>query len=99
MNFYDYYLIVLVFMIFSGLAVFCSMRKHLLLTLLSLEFLVLSLYFMFFVFLGFFGLSYYFILIFLTFAVCEGALGLGILVTMIRSCGSDSVMSLSILGW
>nr|YP_011031341.1 NADH dehydrogenase subunit 4L [Epidaus famulus]WQT73256.1 NADH dehydrogenase subunit 4L [Epidaus famulus] len=86
-------------MFLSGLFVFCSMRKHLLLTLLSLEFLSLSLYFYVFIYLCWYGLSYYFILIFLTFVVCEGALGLGILVCLIRGQGSDSISSLSILGW
>nr|DAC84428.1 TPA_asm: NADH dehydrogenase subunit 4L [Rhodnius pictipes] len=93
------YYVVFLFMAFSGLFIFCSMRKHLLLTLLSLEFLVLSLYFLFFLFLTFFSLSYYFILVFLTFAVCEGAMGLGILVTVIRCHGNDNISSLSILGW
>nr|DAD54571.1 TPA_inf: NADH dehydrogenase subunit 4L [Panstrongylus lignarius] len=86
-------------MIFSGLIVFCSLRKHLLLTLLSLEFMVLSLYFLFFSFLIMFDLSYYFILVFLTFSVCEGAMGLGVLVSMIRCHGNDNISSLSILGW
>nr|YP_009648740.1 NADH dehydrogenase subunit 4L [Panstrongylus rufotuberculatus]QDB64203.1 NADH dehydrogenase subunit 4L [Panstrongylus rufotuberculatus] len=89
----------LLFMIFSGLIVFCSLRKHLLLTLLSLEFLVLSLYFLFFSFLIMFNLSYYFILVFLTFSVCEGAMGLGVLVSMIRCHGNDNISGLSILGW
>nr|YP_009485626.1 NADH dehydrogenase subunit 4L [Inara alboguttata]AVZ00762.1 NADH dehydrogenase subunit 4L [Inara alboguttata] len=88
-----------VFMIFMGLFVFCSMRKHLLLTLLSLEFLVLALYFMFYIFMSVYGMSYYFVLVFLTFAVCEGALGLSILVTLIRGSGNDSVSSLSVLSW
>lgn len=86
-------------MVFSGLFIFCSMRRHLLLTLLSLEFLVLSLYFLFFLFLTLFGSSYYFLLVFLTFAVCEGAVGLGILVTIIRCHGNDGIRRLSILGW
>nr|YP_009659086.1 NADH dehydrogenase subunit 4L [Triatoma migrans]QCQ69470.1 NADH dehydrogenase subunit 4L [Triatoma migrans] len=89
----------LFFMIFSGLIVFFSLRKHLLLTLLSLEFLVLSLYFLMFYFLSFYDSSYYFILVFLTFAVCEGAMGLGVLVGMIRCHGNDHVSGLSILGW
>nr|YP_009485756.1 NADH dehydrogenase subunit 4L [Reduvius gregoryi]AVZ00892.1 NADH dehydrogenase subunit 4L [Reduvius gregoryi] len=90
---------VLFFMFFSGLFVFCSMRSHLLLTLLSLEFLVLVLYLLFFIFLCCYGLSYFFILVFLTFAVCEGSMGLSILVGLIRGHGGDSVSSLSILGW
>nr|YP_009485730.1 NADH dehydrogenase subunit 4L [Scipinia horrida]AVZ00866.1 NADH dehydrogenase subunit 4L [Scipinia horrida] len=87
------------FMFLTGLMVFCSMRKHLLLTLLSLEFLSLSLYFILFMFLINYGMNYYFTLVFLTFVVCEGALGLGILVCLIRSHGSDNISSMSILGW
>lgn len=83
----------------SGIYVFCSMRKHLLLTLLRLEFLALSLYYCLFIFLCYYGISYYFILIFLTFVVCEGALGLGILVCLIRGQGGDNISRLSILGW
>nr|QKN22822.1 NADH dehydrogenase subunit 4l [Linshcosteus costalis] len=94
-----FYFTALFFMIFSGLIVFCSLRKHLLLTLLSLEFLVLSLYFLFFYFLSLFDFSYYFILVYLTFAVCEGAMGLGVLVGMIRCHGNDNISGLSILGW
>nr|YP_009919160.1 NADH dehydrogenase subunit 4L [Paratriatoma lecticularia]QMP96796.1 NADH dehydrogenase subunit 4L [Paratriatoma lecticularia] len=97
MNIFCY--VSLIFMIFSGLIVFCSLRKHLLLTLLSLEFLVLSLYFLFFSFLALFDLGFYYILVFLTFAVCEGAMGLGVLVSMIRCHGNDNISSLSILGW
>nr|YP_008815292.1 NADH dehydrogenase subunit 4L [Oncocephalus breviscutum]AGO28009.1 NADH dehydrogenase subunit 4L [Oncocephalus breviscutum] len=96
---FDMFYIMLFFMGFSGLFVFCSMRKHLLLTLLGLEFLVLCVYSFFFYFLIFYGLSYYFVLVFLTFAVCEGVLGLGILIGIIRCHGNDSVSSLSILGW
>nr|YP_010596132.1 NADH dehydrogenase subunit 4L [Acanthaspis pedestris]WAJ48464.1 NADH dehydrogenase subunit 4L [Acanthaspis pedestris] len=99
MNYGNLYFFSVGSMILSGLFVFVSMRKHLLLTLLSLEFLVLSLYFMFFIFLGFFGMSYYFLLVFLTFSVCEGAMGLGVLVTLIRSYGNDNISSLSVLSW
>nr|QMP96771.1 NADH dehydrogenase subunit 4L [Eratyrus mucronatus] len=94
-----FYYVALFSIILSGLIVFCSLRKHLLVTLLSLEFLVLALYFMFFSFLVMFSLSYYFLLVFLAFSVCEGAMGLGVLVSMIRCHGNDNVSSLSILGW
>nr|YP_010596145.1 NADH dehydrogenase subunit 4L [Polididus armatissimus]WAJ48477.1 NADH dehydrogenase subunit 4L [Polididus armatissimus] len=86
-------------MLFSGLLTFCSMRKHLLLTLLSLEFLSLALYAMLFMYLYCYGFSMYFILIFMAFTVCEAAVGLGILVCLIRGHGNDNVSSLSILVW
>nr|YP_009648557.1 NADH dehydrogenase subunit 4L [Tetraphleps aterrimus]QCE31844.1 NADH dehydrogenase subunit 4L [Tetraphleps aterrimus] len=87
------------FMFFCGLIVFVSLRKHLLLTLLSLEYIVLTLFI--FVSINCSNLIYgsYFIIFFLTFTVCEGCLGLSILVSMIRCHGNDNVKSLSLLSW
>nr|WGO58207.1 NADH dehydrogenase subunit 4L [Allacta transversa] len=82
-------LICLCFMFFCGCLVFCSNRSHLLITLLSLEFIVLINYLMLYYFFCFFDYELYFLIIFLTFSVCEGVLGLSILVSMIRSCGND----------
>lgn len=91
------YLILII--IFSGISVFCSKRKHLLLTLLRLEYLVLIIFFIFFIFLLTIIIEGYFVLVFLTFSVCEGALGLGILVSLIRCHGNDNIISLSSLIW
>nr|UBN08779.1 NADH dehydrogenase subunit 4L [Macropanesthia kraussiana] len=74
---------------FSGIWVFSSNRKHLLTTLLSLEFIVLVLYMILFNYLNMFNFELFFMMIFVTFSVCEGALGLSILVSMIRSYGND----------
>nr|UPI55373.1 NADH dehydrogenase subunit 4L [Manocoreus sp.] len=89
----------ILFMFFSGVIVFSFTHKHLLMTLFSLEYLVLVLFLSMFILLLSFGFELYFILLFLTFTVCEGALGLGILVNMIRSHGNDLLSSLSILSW
>nr|YP_009050249.1 NADH dehydrogenase subunit 4L [Lygus hesperus]AHA82389.1 NADH dehydrogenase subunit 4L [Lygus hesperus]ANT45832.1 NADH dehydrogenase subunit 4L [Lygus pratensis] len=89
----------LFFMFISGLIIFCSMRKHMLLTLLSLEYIVLCVYiFMITFVLDFLG-DMYLILVFLTFSVCEGVLGLSILVTIIRSYGNDQVNTLFMFKW
>nr|QJT42851.1 NADH dehydrogenase subunit 4L [Agrilus mali] len=85
------------FTIMLGLLVFCSKRKHLLLTLLSLEFIVLSLYFLSSFSLSFFSYEFFFLMIFLTFSVCEGALGLSILVSIIRTHGNDYFQSFNVL--
>nr|AVN68031.1 NADH dehydrogenase subunit 4L [Balta sp. Cairns, Australia] len=77
------------FMFFCGCWVYCSNRKHLLIVLLSLEFIVLIIYIIIYYYLCFFIFELFFIVIFLTFSVCEGALGLSILVSMIRSFGND----------
>nr|QIT06487.1 NADH dehydrogenase subunit 4L [Lipothrix lubbocki] len=76
-----------------GIYNFTWKSKHLLIMLMSLEFMVLGLYF---------GLAVnmdvqIFNLIFLVFTVCTGAVGLGLLVAMGRVCGTSnmSVFNLS----
>ncbi|YP_009250840.1 NADH dehydrogenase subunit 4L (mitochondrion) [Cimex lectularius] len=83
----------------SGLFAYCSAYSHLLLMLLSLEYLVLILFLMFFVFFTGLGSGYYFILVFLSFSVCEGVLGLSLLVSLIRCHGNDNLMTMSMLVW
>nr|QWX90407.1 NADH deshydrogenase subunit 4L [Bradysia impatiens] len=94
MNLYMYFPIL---MFLSGCLVFISNRKHLLITLLSLEYLMLGLYlFMYMIFMKN-NFEMYFIMIFLVFSVCEGALGLSILVSMIRTHGNNFFQSFNSL--
>nr|UOU84963.1 NADH dehydrogenase subunit 4L [Empis opaca] len=86
-----------IFMFLMGIIVFISNRKHLLSMLLSLEFIVLSLFFLLFIYLNFLNFENFFSMMFLTFSVCEGALGLSILVSMIRTHGNDYFQSFSVL--
>jgi NADH-ubiquinone oxidoreductase chain 4L len=88
---------VLRLLVFTGVWVFISNRKHLLATLLRLEFIVLRLYSLLFLYLVNIGLEIYFTIVFLTFAVCEGALGLSILVSIIRTHGNDYFQSFRVL--
>lgn len=85
------------FIFFSGVLVFVSNRKHLLITLLSLEFIVLSLFLFLFLFLSLYNYEIFFRIIFLTFRVCEGALGLSILVRIIRTHGNNYFQSFNTL--
>lgn len=80
-----------------GLLVFVSNRKHLLSILLRLEYIVLILYFLLFIYLNLINFEIFFSIIFLTFRVCEGALGLSILVSIIRTHGNDYFQSFNIL--
>lgn len=80
-----------------GVFTFVSRRKHLLSTLLRLEFIVLCLFSILFYFLNIFRYEIYFSILFLTFRVCEGALGVSILVSIIRTHGNDYFNSFSIL--
>uniref|UniRef100_UPI0030FDF952 NADH dehydrogenase subunit 4L n=1 Tax=Panorpa chengi TaxID=757039 RepID=UPI0030FDF952 len=91
------YILMSIIMFVSGILVFSSKRKHLLVTLLSLEFIVLSLFFIMFVMLNLYSYETYFSMMFLVFSVCEGALGLSILVSMIRTHGNDFFQSFSVL--
>nr|YP_010184620.1 NADH dehydrogenase subunit 4L [Zicrona caerulea]QVH34052.1 NADH dehydrogenase subunit 4L [Zicrona caerulea]UCC46152.1 NADH dehydrogenase subunit 4L [Zicrona caerulea] len=90
---------ILLFNLFSGMAIFCSTRKHLLLSLLSLEYMVLVTFFSLFLVMYNFGYELYLTLMFLVFTVCEGALGLSILVSLVRSQGNDYLSSMSLLSW
>nr|YP_010268832.1 NADH dehydrogenase subunit 4L [Thetibates serena]UIG88152.1 NADH dehydrogenase subunit 4L [Thetibates serena]UIG88172.1 NADH dehydrogenase subunit 4L [Thetibates serena] len=87
------------YMFFCGMLIFCSFRKHVLLTLLSLEYLVIFIFFCFFYLLFFFNGEFNFLIIFLTFSICEGVMGLSVLVNMIRTHGNDMLMNLSGLLW
>lgn len=87
----------ILYLFFIGVIAFVSRRKHLLSTLLRLEFIVLSLFFLLFLFLNLLNFELYFSIIFLTFRVCEGALGVSILVSIIRTHGNDYFNSFSLL--
>nr|QUE26649.1 NADH dehydrogenase subunit 4L [Ilythea japonica] len=80
-----------------GMFVFVSNRKHLLSMLLSLEYLVLVMFYMLFMYLSILNYESFFSMMFLTFSVCEGGLGLSILVSMIRTHGNDYFQSFNIL--
>nr|QTZ18977.1 NADH dehydrogenase subunit 4L [Epicypta sp. WQY003] len=86
-----------IFLFLIGSLVFVSNYKHLLITLLSLEYMVLSLFFLLFILLSILNLELYFTMIFITFSVCEGALGLSILVSMIRTHGNNYMQSFNLL--
>nr|YP_009919074.1 NADH dehydrogenase subunit 4L [Simulium noelleri]QMP96667.1 NADH dehydrogenase subunit 4L [Simulium noelleri] len=84
-------------MLMSGAMVYVSNRAHLLATLLSLEFIVLALFLFLFEVLNFLNYENFFSMMFLTFSVCEGALGLSVLVSMIRTHGNDYFQTFSVL--
>nr|YP_009926443.1 NADH dehydrogenase subunit 4L [Lysmata amboinensis]QNH68786.1 NADH dehydrogenase subunit 4L [Lysmata amboinensis] len=86
-----------IFSIFCGLWTFVSARKHLLGALISLEYVMLSVYWFMGSLLSSMGEEVFFSLFFLTFAACEGALGLSLLVCVVRSHGNDNFSSFSFL--
>nr|AFQ62368.1 NADH dehydrogenase subunit 4L [Papilio dardanus]APC61764.1 NADH dehydrogenase subunit 4L [Papilio dardanus polytrophus]APC61802.1 NADH dehydrogenase subunit 4L [Papilio dardanus tibullus]APC61828.1 NADH dehydrogenase subunit 4L [Papilio dardanus dardanus]APC61790.1 NADH dehydrogenase subunit 4L [Papilio dardanus] len=90
-----WFIILLMFIL--GNMIFISKHKHLLIVLLSLEFIILSIFFMMIMMMNYMEYNMYMLMIFLLFSVCEGALGLSILVSMIRTHGNDYFQSFSML--
>nr|YP_009236648.1 NADH dehydrogenase subunit 4L [Acraea egina]AMJ17115.1 NADH dehydrogenase subunit 4L [Acraea egina] len=88
-------LILIMFLI--GNMIFVSKHKHLLIVLMSLEFIVLSIFFLLLLFLMLIDYNMYMLMVFLVFSVCEGALGLSILVSMIRTHGNDYFQSFNLI--
>nr|APX39335.1 NADH dehydrogenase subunit 4L [Longitarsus pratensis] len=87
----------LFFMFMFGVISFIYNRKHLLLMLLMLEFIVIIMYFNLFIYLSLMNYEFFFSMIFLTMSVCEGALGLSILILMVRIHGNDYILTFSSL--
>nr|YP_011002161.1 NADH dehydrogenase subunit 4L [Profenusa thomsoni]WPN89813.1 NADH dehydrogenase subunit 4L [Profenusa thomsoni] len=75
----------------------CLNRSHLMMILLSLEFIVLVIYLQLINYLNLFEMELFFSMFFLVFSVCEGVLGLSILISMVRTHGNDFFQPLSIL--
>nr|YP_010744959.1 NADH dehydrogenase subunit 4L [Nymphalis urticae]WET58359.1 NADH dehydrogenase subunit 4L [Nymphalis urticae] len=89
--------LVIFVMYFFGNMIFVSKYKHLLIVLLSLEFIVLSIFFFFMLFLTMMNYNMHMLIVFLVFSVCEGVLGLSILVSMIRTHGNDYFQSYNLI--
>lgn len=89
--------IVFLYIYIIGNIVFVSKHKHLLIVLLSLELIVLSIFFFLIIILNYYYFDFYMLIVFLVFSVCEGALGLSILVSLIRTHGNDYFQRFSIL--
>nr|YP_010329937.1 NADH dehydrogenase subunit 4L [Phragmatobia fuliginosa]UNP54686.1 NADH dehydrogenase subunit 4L [Phragmatobia fuliginosa] len=95
MMIYMWFIFILMFII--GNLIFVLKHKHLLIVLLSLEYIVLSIFFFMLIYLNYIEYDMYMLMVFLVFSVCEGALGLSILVSMIRTHGNDYFQSYNIL--
>lgn len=80
-----------------GVFIFVSNSKHLLSILLRLEYIVLSLFLLLFIYLNIINFEFFFSIIFLVFRVCEGVLGISILVSIIRTHGNDYFQRFNIL--
>nr|YP_010875353.1 NADH dehydrogenase subunit 4L [Nycteribia allotopa]WGW15007.1 NADH dehydrogenase subunit 4L [Nycteribia allotopa] len=84
-------------MFLMGMLVFIKNKKHLLMMLLSLEYMVLSLFMIMYMYISMMFNMYFLLMIFLVMTVCEGVLGLSILVSMVRMYGNDNFQVFNIL--
>nr|AML26187.1 NADH dehydrogenase subunit 4L [Scolytinae sp. BMNH 1274291] len=75
-----------------GVISYILSNKHFLLMLVSLEIMVLSVYMLMFFYLVQFSSESLMNMIYLSMSVCEGALGLALLVVLIRTHGVDMVL-------
>nr|YP_009667313.1 NADH dehydrogenase subunit 4L [Mecistocephalus marmoratus]ARU77317.1 NADH dehydrogenase subunit 4L [Mecistocephalus marmoratus] len=82
--------------VYCGGWVFVSWHRHMLIMLLGLEMMMLGLFGLLGTFSGVFG-GEGVVLVFLTFVVCEGSIGLGLLVGIVRSFGDDNFNNFSVL--
>nr|YP_009231712.1 NADH dehydrogenase subunit 4L [Moloha majora]ALZ50230.1 NADH dehydrogenase subunit 4L [Moloha majora] len=97
MIFTDFSIIFPVFMIVCGLFSFISYHKHLLNSLLSLEFMMLGIFWFMNFYISSVGNEIYFVLFFLTLIAWEGVLGLSLLIYIVRSYGNDCFSSFNVL--
>lgn len=64
---------------------------------MRIEFMILSMFFNIYLNLIVFNFEIFFIIIFLTFIVCEGVLGLSLLISLVRKIGNSNIQNLFLL--
>nr|YP_009434614.1 NADH dehydrogenase subunit 4L [Melaphis rhois]ATE90575.1 NADH dehydrogenase subunit 4L [Melaphis rhois] len=91
------FMLVLLFMMFTGILFYIFNFNHLLMMLLGLEYMLLILSLMLLMNFMIYIKQYILLLIFFIFCISESVLGLTILVIMVRMYGNDYLKSLMIL--
>nr|YP_009332455.1 NADH dehydrogenase subunit 4L [Schlechtendalia chinensis]API68539.1 NADH dehydrogenase subunit 4L [Schlechtendalia chinensis] len=91
------FMLVLFFMMFSGILFYIFNFNHLLMMLLGLEYMLLILSLMFLLNFMIFIKQYILLLIFFIFCISESVLGLTVLILMVRMYGNDYLKSLMVL--
>nr|YP_010836250.1 NADH dehydrogenase subunit 4L [Paradoxopsyllus custodis]YP_011004246.1 NADH dehydrogenase subunit 4L [Macrostylophora euteles]WGC90512.1 NADH dehydrogenase subunit 4L [Paradoxopsyllus custodis]WPS93595.1 NADH dehydrogenase subunit 4L [Macrostylophora euteles] len=93
----EYMMLMMSIMFLMGLMKFCFNYKNLLISLLIIEYKVLVLFMMLYVSLNFCMFENFFLMMYIVISVCESALGLSILVSMIRTHGNDYFQGFNML--
>nr|YP_010381744.1 NADH dehydrogenase subunit 4L [Symplanella unipuncta]UDL72132.1 NADH dehydrogenase subunit 4L [Symplanella unipuncta] len=87
------YIFMMIF--FSGFVGLMIVRKYFLLSLLMMEFMSVSLFGILNYYFMFFSYENFFSILFLVFSVCDGVLGLSLMVYLVRKDSFDYLMSMS----
>nr|WOW99161.1 NADH dehydrogenase subunit 4L [Tropiduchidae sp. 2 WQW-2023a] len=82
------------FLYFFAILSLIFVRTHFLLSLLSLEFIFIYLYYFIYNYFLFFYYDFFFLIVFLVLGVCDGVLGLSLIVYLVRKVNNDYVDSL-----
>jgi NADH-ubiquinone oxidoreductase chain 4L len=85
------------FMLLTGLLGFLFNQSYVLIRLLFLEYLSVTIFFFISLIVDRIELESYIIIIYLVFCVCEGRIGLGLLILIIRFYGNNFMGRLSLL--
>lgn len=93
----NFYLSLYIFII--SCFIFSYYYNYLLLTIIRLEFIMVTLFYNIFIIINILENNLYRIIFFLRIGVCEGALGLSLIVLIVRSYGNDYINSLRLLKW
>nr|YP_010381666.1 NADH dehydrogenase subunit 4L [Cylindratus longicephalus]UDL72041.1 NADH dehydrogenase subunit 4L [Cylindratus longicephalus] len=83
-------------MFFCGMVSLVLVRNFFLMSLLSLEFLMISLFYFCYFYFSFYIFDYFFLIIYLVLGVCDGVLGLSLIVYLVRKSSFDYLMSLTL---
>nr|YP_010963558.1 NADH dehydrogenase subunit 4L [Hemicentrus obliquus]WKZ08041.1 NADH dehydrogenase subunit 4L [Hemicentrus obliquus] len=81
-------------LMFFGLLSLALVRSHVFLCLISLEFIVIYLLLIIYLYCLLYSSSLYIYIVMLTFYVCEGVLGLSLILLLIRCHSNDYLSSL-----
>lgn len=79
--------------------IFSFFYKHLLLTIIRLEFIIINILFIIYISLIILKINIIIISLFLTISVCERIIGLSLLIFIVRISGNDFIKSLNLIKW
>lgn len=87
------------FIFFCGILSFCLNYQYLLINLIRLEFIILRLFLLSYMYMVIVKYELIFSIIFIRFIVGEGVLGLSLIIALVRSIGNNYFQSINLFKW